>query len=52
MGRVVAAAGPCVSTVEEPCFRITTSPESATLLYLRNSYDEDPGYLAGLTSPH
>jgi hypothetical protein len=39
-------------TVEGPCFSITMSPESATLLYARISYKEVPGCLACLTSPH
>ena len=35
-----------------PCPWITTSPETATLLYNQNSCEGDPGHLACLASPH
>ena len=51
--RVMEVAGTRVSTMEMPCFRITTSPESANLLlYTQNTYKEVLGCLAALASPH
>jgi hypothetical protein len=50
--RVVAIVGTRVSTVEMPCFRINTSPESATVLQTRKICKEVPGCLASLASPH
>jgi hypothetical protein len=46
----MAIAGSCLSTMEKPRFCITTSPESATLLYTQNTGKEHTGRLAGLTS--
>jgi hypothetical protein len=48
----MAIAGTRVSTVEKPCFPITTSPEAATLLYTRNICKDLPGCLANLASRH
>ncbi len=45
-------AGSCVSTMEKPCLWITTSPESATLLYTGNTCKGHTGRLASLASPH
>jgi hypothetical protein len=46
----MAIAGSCMSTMEKNCFRITTSPESATFLYTRNTRKGHTGRLASLTS--
>ena len=46
----MAIAGSCVSTTEKPCFWITTSPESATVLYGRYTRKGQIGRLATLAS--
>jgi hypothetical protein len=43
-------AGSCVSTMEMPCFSITTSLESSALLYTRDAGKRDDGRLASLAS--
>jgi hypothetical protein len=48
----MAIAGSCVSTMEKPCFSITASPESATLLYIQNTRKGHTGRLASLASHH
>jgi hypothetical protein len=48
----MAIAGSCVSTMENPCFSITTSPESPTLLYTQNTHEGHTGLLASLASHH
>ena len=46
----MANAGSCMSTMEMPCFWITTSPESSTLLYTLNTGKGHTGRLASPTS--
>src|SRR6266403_3998787 len=48
----MAIAGSCVSTMENPCLWITTSPEPATTLYTQNTRKRHIGSLASLASPH
>ena len=48
----MAIAGSCVSTMEKPRFWITTSTESATLLYTQNTRKGHTGRLASLASHH
>jgi hypothetical protein len=48
----MAIAGSCVPTMEIPRSWITTSPESATLLYTRNAPKRHTGRLASLASHH
>jgi hypothetical protein len=48
----MAIAGPCVSTMEKPRSWINTSPETATLLFTRNTRKEHTGRLANLASHH
>jgi hypothetical protein len=48
----MAIAGSRVSTMEKPRFWITTSPESATLLYARYTRKRQTENLAGLASHH
>jgi hypothetical protein len=50
MIRGMAIAGPCVSTMEKPCFSITASPESATFLYTKHTRKGYTGRLASLSS--
>src|SRR6266849_3830963 len=52
--RAVAIAYTRVSTMEVPHFWITPSPETATLLSIRQPeiWEDVSGYLASLTSPH
>jgi hypothetical protein len=46
----MAITGSCVSTMEKPYFRITTSPESPTCLYILNTHKGQTGRLASLAS--
>jgi hypothetical protein len=46
--RGMAITGSCVSKMEKSCFSIIPSPESATLLYARNTRKRHSGRLAGL----
>ena len=48
----MAIAGPRVSTMEKPCFWITTSPEPATLFYTQNSRKGQTGHLANRLASH
>ena len=48
----MANADSCVPTMEVPCFWITTSLESTTLLYTSNTGKGDTGRLASLASHH
>ena len=48
----MAIPGSCVSTMEEPRFSITTSPEPATLLYTSNTRKRRTGHLASPASHH
>ena len=46
----MAIAGPCLSTMENPCSGITTSPESPTLLHTQNTRKGHTGRLVSLAS--
>jgi hypothetical protein len=48
----MAIAGSCVSTMEKPRFSITTSSESAALLYTQYTRKKHAGHLASLASRH
>ncbi len=51
-GDSMAIAGSCLSTMEKPRLWITTSFESATFLYTRNTRKGHTGRLACLASPY
>jgi len=48
----MANAGSCVPMMEIPCFSITTSPESPTLLYTSNTRKGHTGRLASFAPLH
>ena len=50
--RGVAVTSARVSTMAKRRFWITTSPQSATCLHIRNTREGHAGCLAGLTSTH